>query len=90
MSNISELSKSAKKTRSTPQKQTDLKNADLELVAQRLSLILGHIQQMPKNTCISGVKMTDGFLLVALKVKGSELDFRDGTLYLDGKDVATY
>jgi hypothetical protein len=34
--------------------------------------------------------MTDGFLLVALKVKGSELDFRDGILYLDGKDVATY
>jgi hypothetical protein len=32
----------------------------------------------------------DGFLLVALKVKGSELEMQNGTLLLDGKDVSVY
>lgn len=89
MSNTLVRSKSAKRTPSTPQKPTASKSEDLELVAQRLSLILGHISQMP-SSCISGVRIMDGFLLVALKVKGSELEMRNGTLLLDGKDVTNY
>lgn len=89
MSSTLEHSKTARKTPSTPKKPIVSKSEDLELVAQRLSLILGHISQMP-SSCISGVRIMDGFLLVALKVKGSELEMQNGTLLLDGKDVSVY
>lgn len=89
MSDTSALSKNAKKTQSIQQKPTDLKSEDLQLVAQRLSLILGHINQMP-TSCISGVNIMDGFLLVALKVKGSEWELKDGSVLLDGKEVENY
>jgi len=89
MSDTLENSKSAKPTRSTPPKLTASKSGDLELVAERLSLIQGHISQMP-NICISGVRIMDGFLLVALKVNGHELSVQDGAWMLDKKDVTTF
>lgn len=89
MSNTLERSKSAKQTPSTPQKPTGSKGGDLELVAERLSLIQGHISQMP-GICISGVRIMDGFLLVALKVNGHELTIENGSWMLDKKDVTVY
>jgi len=89
MSSISGHSKNVKPTPSTPPKPADLKSEDLELVAQRLSLIQGHFSQMP-DICISGVRMMDGFLLVALKVNGHKLDIQNGSWLLDGKDVTEY
>lgn len=89
MSNTLEPLKSAKQTRSTPPKPTGLNGEDLRLVAERLSLIQGHISQMPKS-CISGVTVMDGFLLVALKIKGHNLAVIGGVWTLDEKDVTLY
>jgi hypothetical protein len=89
MSDTSEPSKTVKPMRSTPQKLTASKGDDLQLVAERLALILGHISQMP-NICISGVRMMDGFLLVALRVEGHELSIVSGVWMLDGKDITIY
>ena len=89
MSSTSAHSKNAKRTQSTQQKPVDLKSEDLQLVAERLSLILGHINQMPKG-CISGVTVMDGFLLVALKVNGHELSVSGEVCMLDKKDVTLY
>lgn len=91
MSSISELSRKPKQAPSTEQKPEGLKSEDLGLVAGRLSLILGHISQMPPNLSISGVRMKDGFLLVAVKVKDHSLQLTsNGTVLLDGKDVNEY
>jgi hypothetical protein len=89
MSSTSEHSKSAKQTQSTLPKLTGSKSGDLELVAERLSLIQGHISHMP-DICISGVRIMDGFLLVALKVTGHELTVENGSWMLDKKDVTDY
>ena len=89
MSNISAPSKNAKQTQSTHPKPTASQGEDLQLVAERLSLIQGHISQMP-NICISGVRIMNGFLLVALKVNGHELSVDDGVWMLDKKDVTVY
>jgi hypothetical protein len=89
MSAISEHSKSAKKTKSMPQKHTGSNAEDLQLVAERLALIQGHIGKMP-SICISGVTMLNGFLLVALKVEGHDLSVSGGTWTLDGEDVTAY
>ena len=89
MSNTSEHSKNARQTRSTPLKPIALKSEDLQLVAERLALIQGHFNHMP-SICISGVVIRDGFLLVALKVKGHELVVEDGIWMLDNKDVTLY
>ncbi len=89
MSSTSALSKNAKVAQSTPQKPTGSKSGDLELVAERLSLIQGHISHMP-GICISGVRIMDGFLLVALKVNGHELAIDGEAWTLDGKDVTGY
>ena len=42
------------------------------------------------DTCISGVRIMNGFLLVALKVNGHELSVADGVWKLDEKDVTLY
>ena len=89
MSDTLEHSKSAKKIPSTPPKPTALKSDDLQLVAERLSLIQGHISKMP-DICISGVRVMDSFLLVALKVSGHELTISGGAWMLDNKDVTIY
>ena len=89
MSDTLEHSKSAKKIPSTPPKPTALKSDVLQLVAERLSLIQGHISKMP-DICVSGVKVMNGFLLVALKVNGHELSINDGVWMLDDKDVTVY
>ena len=89
MSDTSVHSKSAKPARSTPPKPEGSKSGDLALVAERLSLIQGHINHMP-NICISGARIMDGFLLVALKVNGHELAIDGEAWTLDGKDVTGY
>ena len=89
MSSTSVHSKNAKPTQSTPPKPSGSKSGDLELVAERLSLIQGHISHMP-DICISGVRIMDGFLLVALKVNGHELSVENGVWMLDKKDVTGY
>ena len=89
MSNISVRSKTVKPTQSTPQKPSGSKSGDLELVAERLSLIQGHISHMP-DICISGARIMDGFLLVAFKVNGHELTIENGSWMLDKKDVTVY
>ena len=86
MSSTLERSKTAKKTPSTLQKPTGSKSEDLGLVAERLSLIQGHISHMP-DICISGVTILDGFLLVAFKIPDHELTIEDGVWMLDKKDV---
>lgn len=89
MSDTLELSKTVKKTRSTPQRPTASKGNDLQLVAERLALIQGHISQMP-SFCISGAVIMDGFLLVALKVEGHDLSVSGGVWKLDNNDVTDY
>lgn len=89
MTNTSEPSKAARKTPSTPKKPAGSNSEDLALVAERLSLIQGHISHMP-SICISGVTVMNGFLLVALKVKGHDLTVNNGTWMLDGEDVTAY
>lgn len=90
MSNTSERSKNANRTACTPQRQNDSSDVDLRLVAERLSLIQGHISQMPKHICISGVRMYDGYLLVALRVNGHEIGVSGGTWTIDGTDITEY
>jgi len=90
MSSTSERSKFVRETPSIPPKPTGSKGDDLQLVAERLSLIQGHISKMP-GICVSGVRIMNGFLLVALKVDGHELSVSsDGVWMLDGKDVTIY
>lgn len=86
MSNTSAPLKSAKQTQSTPPKPPALKSEDLQLVAERLALIQGHLSQLPAF-CVSGVTVLNGFLLVAVKVNGHNLAVSGGTWLLDGKDV---
>jgi len=82
-------SKTAKQARSTPAKQTASKSEDLQLVAERLSLIQGHLSKLP-DFCISGAVIMDGFLLVALKVEGHSLSIESGVWMLDRQDVTTF
>lgn len=89
MSNTSVLSQNAKTTPSTQAKPKDLKQGDLQLVAERLALIQGHISQMP-HICISGAAVMDGFLLVALKISGHELSVENGVWMIDKKDVTVF
>jgi len=90
MSDTLERSKSAKTTPSTQPKHSGSKSDDLQLVAERLSLIQGHISKMP-DICVSGVRVMNGFLLVALKIEGHELSVSgDGVWKIDGKDVTVY
>ena len=89
MSNTLERSKSVKRTRSTPPKPSALKDEDLQLVAERLALIQGHISQLPKF-CVSGVTVLNGFLLVAVKVNGHDLAVSGGAWTIDGKDITLF
>ena len=89
MSSTLERSKTAKKTSSTPSKPVGSKSEDLALVAERLSLIQGHISHMP-GICISGATVLDGFLLVAFKINGHELTIENVSWMLDKQDVTTY
>ena len=66
-------------------RQNALSASDLELVAERLSLIRGHISRMPPQV-ISGVRVINGFLLVALRVEGHEM----GIWQIDGQNVETF
>lgn len=87
MSNISAPSTIVKPTRSTAQKQGVLKQNDLELAAERLALIQGHISHMPVM-CISGVTIMDGFLLVAFKIPDHVITILDdGEWQIDGKNI---
>ncbi len=89
MSNISARSKNANETKSMPPKREGSNENDLRLVAERLSLIQGHIAKMP-NICISGVTVINGFLLVALKIEGHELSVSGGVWEIDGRDITRF
>lgn len=89
MSNTSVLSKNAKQTQSTSTKPSVLKIEDLQLVAERLSLIQGHMSRMPDG-CVSGATVMNGFLLVALKINGHEFAVSGVTWMLDGQDVVNF
>jgi hypothetical protein len=89
MSNTLGPSQNVKPTRSTLMKPSDLKNEDLQLVAERLALIQGHMSKMPDG-CISGATVLNGFLLVALKINGHEFAVSGTNWLLDGKDVTVY
>jgi hypothetical protein len=89
MSNTLEPLIVAKKTRSTRLKPAVLKGEDLQLVAERLALIQGHISHMP-SLCISGVTILNGYLLVALKIEGHDLSIENDAWMLDKKDVTLY
>lgn len=96
MSDISAHSKKVNPIQSTPAKRTDLNDKDLGLVAERLSLIRGHIANMPKGV-VSGSVIRKGYWLVALKINGHEAgvthlsaDDLLGTWTIDGKNVDTF
>jgi hypothetical protein len=89
MSDTLAHSKSAKQTPSIQEKPKDLSAADLQLVAERLALICGHLGKMPKSV-ISGARVMNGFLLVALKIEGHELSVVSGVWKIDGQDVETF
>jgi hypothetical protein len=72
-----------------PKKPAALKSEDLQLVAERIALIQGHMSKMPEF-CVSGATVLNGFLLVALKVNGHELGVSGGTWTLDGQDVVSF
>ena len=91
MSNTSALSANAKQTPFTPKKPTASNAEDLQLVAERLALVEGHISHLPPNICISGVTIMDGFLLVALKIPEHNLSISvSGAWLLDGVDMIDY
>jgi hypothetical protein len=69
----------------------DSKPSDLQLVAERLALIQGHISHMPQTTCISGVVVMNGFLLVALNIPDHALSISvSGEWLLDGQNIIDY
>jgi hypothetical protein len=93
MSNTSAHSKNASPIRSTQAKRPDLNAEELELVAERLSLIRGHIGKMPLGV-VSGAMVREGYLLVALKIEGHEMSIKYdnpkdllGSWLIDGKDI---
>ena len=86
MSDTSELLKTQNATQSMPQKPSALKESDLALVAERLALIQGHISQMPAGV-LSGVRILNGFLLVAVKITGHEFSMDGDSLKLDGQEL---
>lgn len=86
MSSISAHSKTSNSTQSTVKRLGGLKPEDLALVAERLSLIQGHLSQMPPLV-VSGARKYGDFLLVAIKITGHELDCVGGVWRIDGKDV---
>jgi len=56
------------------------------LVAERLSLIQGHLSKMPVCV-IGGLTIVNGFLLVALKIEGHEFGLDGKVWTIDGKDI---
>lgn len=93
MSNTSVRLPSVKPIQSIQERPPALSEGDLLLVAERLSLIRGHIGKMPA-TIISGAMVREGYLLVALKITEHEItieysDPKDllGKWLIDGKDV---
>jgi len=86
MSNTSEPLKKQKSTPFTPLKLSALSGDDLALVAERLALIQGHLAKMPRPV-ISGACIRDGFLLVAVKIPGHELNIVSGVWEIDGIPV---
>lgn len=86
MSSTSARSQNAEKTKPIREKRSVLKDKDLELVAERLSLIQGHLSNMPAGV-ISGANIINGFLLVALKIQGHELGVFGAMWTIDGKDI---
>lgn len=89
MSDTLEPSNDAKKTIPTQEKPSGLSEKELALVAERLSLILGHLSKMPPKV-VSGARVFDGFLLVAIKIDGHSLGVDGQTWTLDGIDVTTW
>jgi hypothetical protein len=68
-----------------------LKQSDLQLVAERLALIQGHISHMLRPTCISGVIVMDGYLLVALNIPDHTLAISaSGEWMIDGVNIIDY
>jgi len=90
MSNILEPSQNVETTPSMRTKPNASKQSDLQLVAERLALIQGHISHMP-NICISGVVVMNGFLLVALNIPDHTFEVKvSGEWLLDGRNITDY
>jgi hypothetical protein len=71
-----------------PPKRNDLRESDLQELADRLALMLGHISAFP----VSGITVIDGVLIFAVKIPGHSLHFdkETGVLLLDGEDVTRW
>jgi hypothetical protein len=96
MSNTSVLSKKQSLAPSTPPRPSVLSENDLQLVAERLSLIRGHIGQMPAAV-VSGARSREGYLIVALKIPGHmpTIEYANnkdmlGAWKIDGQPVETF
>ncbi len=88
MSNTLEPSQTHAKTQFTAQKSADLNAEDLELVAEILSLIQGHVTKIAQMPVVSGVTVLQGFLLVALHIPGHTLEINsEGEWLLDGQPI---
>lgn len=60
--------------------------AAVQLVAERLALIQGHLSAMPTGV-VSGALILDGALLVALVLPGHALGVSGETWTIDGVDI---
>ena len=89
MSDTSVHSKKSETTESTAMKPSDSNAEDLQLTAERLSLICGHLSKMP-SMVVSGVRIMNGFLLVALKIEGHDLNLVSGVWMIDGRPVDNF
>ena len=87
MNGTSERLKMPKKTPSTATKPAALSGDALAEIAERLALIQGHYAKLRGLGVVSGVRMLDGFLLVAFQIPEHDLDIVSGAWLIDGKNV---
>jgi hypothetical protein len=87
MSNISgRLKTSNKPVESTQMKPDALSEKELSELVARLALIQGHMAEFP----VSGARVFNGFLLVALQIPNHVIGVNGDEWLLDGKDVTRW
>lgn len=87
MSGISELSKTSNApAESTQPKPSGSNGNDLSELVARLALIQGHASAFP----VSGARVFNGFLLVALRIPNHVIEVYGDEWLVDGREVSKW
>jgi hypothetical protein len=87
MSGISEHSRTSNEpVESTQTRPAGSNGSDLSELVERLALIQGHVSEFP----VSGARVFNGFLLVALRIPNHVIEVYEGEWLVDGLEVSKW